>query len=663
MQIGDRLYFGRFSDGELESPFSGNLVDICPTGVYTDKTSRFKVRRWDLERAPSLCNHCSLGCNTVGNAHYRGVMRVEARYNHDVNGYFICDAGRFGFSYSNGGSGHKKRPWVARVGESAVSAQTAFTRARESLGNIAEKYGPNAIAAVGSTRNSLESQCMLNQICRTRDWRGPVFFADPAKLRKTRSALEGLDGEIAVSMREIEKADFVIIAGADLLNEAGMAALAVRQASRRQATIVTIDPRPVFLPCDFEHIPAAPGEIELYLGMLAGKAVEKDSAGFEKDAKDFYRALIAEHGDSKLQTRIAPLAEQLALSKRPVIICGTDVTRETTPAFAADCVRLLRLAGRQAGLFYLLPGAGAFSSALLSGADGQAFADLVGDIENGLVRALVVVESDPFHYYPDRSRLDLAMSKLELLIALDYFPTETVNRASIFYPVSTIFETGSTYISQEGRAQFAQRVHYGGLPIWGGEHPPRLYRDFVPGGDHLPAWKALWKIAGVPMPDTGPGDISPGEFIPTEHTAFEGFNANNYPVDGIRILQGKSGNGNLNAPRGAGSLEKPKSSEGLELLMVEWMFGTTEFSAWSDSLDAGVTGPYMSMHSRDAERAGLSDGDRASVELDNGTLEIIVSVSDRTAEGVLVIPRHQSLDWRKMKGFSARVLPEKIRKA
>src|SRR5208283_4597951 len=137
-------------------------------------------------------------------------------------------------SYSNGGSGHKERPWAARVGESAVSAQTAFTRARESLGNIAEKYGPNAIAAVGSTRNSLESQCMLNQICRTRDWRGPVFFADPSKLRKTRSALEGLDGEIAVSMREIEKADFVIIAGADLLNEAGMSALAVRQASRRQ---------------------------------------------------------------------------------------------------------------------------------------------------------------------------------------------------------------------------------------------------------------------------------------------------------------------------------------------------------------------------------------------------------------------------------------------
>ena len=32
-----RLYFGRFSDGPLESPFAGNLVDVCPTGVLTDK--------------------------------------------------------------------------------------------------------------------------------------------------------------------------------------------------------------------------------------------------------------------------------------------------------------------------------------------------------------------------------------------------------------------------------------------------------------------------------------------------------------------------------------------------------------------------------------------------------------------------------------------------
>jgi NADH-quinone oxidoreductase subunit G len=658
LQIGNRMYFGRFSDGKLESPFSGNLVDVCPTGVYTDKTARFKVRRWDLRRAQSLCNQCSLGCNTVGNAHYRGVMRVEARYNHDVNGYFICDAGRFGFSYSNGGADHQKRPWAPLVAGSAVSAKTALQKAREALGEVAAKYGPKSIAAAGSARNSLETQCMLKRICRTQDWRAPVFFFDPAKLRKTRSAVESLDAEIVVAMREIEKADFIILAGADPLNEAAMAALAVRQASRKQAPIVAIDPRPVFLPCNFEHIPAAPEEIELYLGMLVAKAVEKDSARFEKEATDFCRSLIAGGGDRGLPAGIAPLCEQLGSSKRPVIICGTDVTRETTPAFAADCARLLRLTAKDAGIFYLLPGAGSFSSAILSGEGGRSFADLVSDIEEGLVRALVVVESDPFHYYPDRQRLEQAMSKLEVLAAIDYFPTETVNRASIFYPASTIYETDSTYINQEGSAQFAKRVHVGGVPIWGGEHPPRVYRNLVPGGDHLPAWQALWEIAGLPVKGAGPGDILPGEFIPAEHAAFEGFNPENYPVDGVRVLQNASGQKRFEA----GFAGEPKSADGLELLMVEWMFGTTEFSAWSDSLDAAITAPYMSMHPKDAEDAGLSDGDRVALELDKGTLEIMVSVSDRTAEGVLVIPRHRSLDWRKTKAFSARVLPEKIRK-
>jgi NADH-quinone oxidoreductase subunit G len=589
-------------------------------------------------------------------------MRVEARYNHDVNGYFICDAGRFGFSYSNGGADHKGRPWAPRSGGSVVTAQAALAEAREALNNIAEKYGSQAIAAVGSARNSLETQCMLKRVCTTRDWRGPVFFFDPAKLRKTRSALERLDANNAASMNDIENADFIIVAGADPLNEAGMSAMAVRQAARRQAPVVAIDPRPVYLPCDFRHIPASPGEIELYLGMLIEKAVEKDSAGFEKEATDFYRALASKRGDRVLPDWIAPFSEQLESSLRPVIICGTDVTRETTPAFAADCARMLRLVGKQAGLYYLLPGAGSFSSALLAGTEGQAFADLIEDIEKGILRALVFVESDPFYHYPDRQRLGQAMSKLELLIAIDYFPSETVKRATIFYPASTIFETGSTYINQEGRVQFAQRVHNGGIPIWGGEHPPRVYRNSIPGGDHLPAWKALWEIAGVSTHETGPADISPAGIISAESMAFEAFSANNYPVDGARVLQGRSRIVGRRDSKGEWSAGETKNSQGLELLMVEWMFGTTEFSTWSDSLDAATDEPYMSMHSKDAETAGISDGDRVALELDNGTIEIKVSVSDLSAEGVLVIPRHKSLDWRKMKDFSVRVMPGKIRR-
>ena len=78
LQIANRMYFGRFEDGPLESPFAGNIIDICPTGVFTDKPARYKGRRWDFERYPSVCLHCSLGCNIVGSARYREVVRLEA---------------------------------------------------------------------------------------------------------------------------------------------------------------------------------------------------------------------------------------------------------------------------------------------------------------------------------------------------------------------------------------------------------------------------------------------------------------------------------------------------------------------------------------------------------------------------------------------------------
>ena len=101
MQIGNRTFFGRYQEGILESPFTGNLSDICPTGVYTDKPSRFFGRRWDYERAPSLCINCSLGCHTIASSRYREVVRQEARYSEAVNGYFICDRGRHGFYYTS----------------------------------------------------------------------------------------------------------------------------------------------------------------------------------------------------------------------------------------------------------------------------------------------------------------------------------------------------------------------------------------------------------------------------------------------------------------------------------------------------------------------------------------------------------------------------------
>src|SRR5690349_7444531 len=98
----NNVYFGRHEDGVLESEFSGNLAEVCPTGVFTDKTlKQHYTRKWDLTTAPSICQHCSLGCNIIAGERYGELRMVANRYHGEVNGYFICDRGRFGYEFVN----------------------------------------------------------------------------------------------------------------------------------------------------------------------------------------------------------------------------------------------------------------------------------------------------------------------------------------------------------------------------------------------------------------------------------------------------------------------------------------------------------------------------------------------------------------------------------
>jgi NADH-quinone oxidoreductase subunit G len=253
MQSANQTYFGRFKDGILESPFSGNLSDICPTGVYTDKPARFFGRRWDYERSPSLCINCSLGCHTVASCRYREVVRQEARLSEAVNGYFICDRGRYGFLYNS----LAQRPRSPIVDGQTTSVDQALAVLKQRVENVVDKDGSQVLACAGSSRNNLETLAMIKRMSQTKNWQPPAYFGDAATTRKVKSAISRLEPDLMVSLREIESADFIAVLGADPVNEAPMLALAMRQAQRKGATVAVFDPRPIFLPFEFKHLPSA----------------------------------------------------------------------------------------------------------------------------------------------------------------------------------------------------------------------------------------------------------------------------------------------------------------------------------------------------------------------------------------------------------------------
>jgi len=91
----------------VNNNYSGNLAEICPVGAITDADFRFKTRSWFLEKGESVCPLCSRGCN-IQIEYHRGlgrfalpkrVYRIKARQNPEVNSYWICDLGRYGYSY------------------------------------------------------------------------------------------------------------------------------------------------------------------------------------------------------------------------------------------------------------------------------------------------------------------------------------------------------------------------------------------------------------------------------------------------------------------------------------------------------------------------------------------------------------------------------------
>jgi NADH-quinone oxidoreductase subunit G len=113
INIVDRGYgseIATFQEEGVHSLISGNLMDVCPVGAITTKDYRFKSRPWDNpEAVDTICTFCERGCNTTAWLRAKPewakgarLVRITPRFNPDVNGYWMCDIGRFDYHWIEG---------------------------------------------------------------------------------------------------------------------------------------------------------------------------------------------------------------------------------------------------------------------------------------------------------------------------------------------------------------------------------------------------------------------------------------------------------------------------------------------------------------------------------------------------------------------------------
>jgi NADH-quinone oxidoreductase subunit G len=101
MRRGSHAEIDIFPGKPLDNPLAGNVVDICPVGALLDKDFLHRQRAWFLSKHSSICTHCSTGCNITAEENRGALWRFKPRHNPQVNDYWICDEGRYGYKAAN----------------------------------------------------------------------------------------------------------------------------------------------------------------------------------------------------------------------------------------------------------------------------------------------------------------------------------------------------------------------------------------------------------------------------------------------------------------------------------------------------------------------------------------------------------------------------------
>jgi len=437
----DNVYFGRVADGILESEFSGNLTEICPTGVFTDKThSEHYARKWDMQFSPSICQGCSSGCNISPGERYGEIRRIENRFNGAINHYFLCDRGRFGYDYVN----DKNRPRQPIYKNKLLSLNDAIDFTGSKLKNL-------KLLGIGSARTSLENN---HALCRLvgRDNFSAGFTSHNLTIMQLISHVLLNSPLPTASIRDIEQHDAIFVLGEDLTQTAARIALAVRAAVKQKGvqlaeklgvpewqnsavkTISQKDLHPLFI-ASLTNTKLD----DIAQSCFYGSPEKLAQLGFA------IAHLLDEHAPNphNLSSDMRKLAEiisqSLLKSKKPLIISGASLGSTAIIEATANIIKSLHSKNKNGSISIVMQEANSLGMALYGG---KCVEDILSKADEN--SALIILERD---LYRDLSIevVNKAFAAAKLVLVLDHQNTSTTSKANILLPAASFAEGAQRY--------------------------------------------------------------------------------------------------------------------------------------------------------------------------------------------------------------------------
>ncbi len=398
---------GTFFGHDFSSNFSGNTIEICPVGALTSRTYRFAGRPWEIKSSDSICGNCGNGCNVAVQSRMGDLVRVNARANEAINEEWTCDRGKFGQYYVN----DEKRittPLLRKRNQLIpVSWDEALSAIEDNIVRVKADYGPDAIAAIGSTRCTLEENYLLGKMMRA------VIGTNNIDHQMTEYPFLPMETSIA----EIENFKTIVTVGMKLDWDQPIVYLRVYKAiSKRGAEWIKAD--------------ALNAAAEESLRQGGDNAVLL--LPHTLSASDYERAeAICRATGAKLNVLLpdcnswgAPRA-----GASPDLLPGMLSSVEASEAVA----RLW--------------------NAPLPTVRGRDTFGILNGALTGAVRLLYIMGSDPADKFRDPDLARRALEKAEFTVVHELFMTETARRADVVLPAASFAERDGTFVNIEGREQ------------------------------------------------------------------------------------------------------------------------------------------------------------------------------------------------------------------
>ena len=431
--------------GWLDCSQCGNCIEVCPTGTLLDATYRHQTRPWELAQTISTCSFCSDGCQMSLGSRGGELMRVVARdrYVNGLNGEFLCVKGRFGHPFVN----HEARlrtPLIRyKKGGKLIPAtwDEAIRFTAERLDQVADQFGRNAVAVVGSPRLSNESLYALYKFATELVGTDTYTTTDAFSLRPL---FDNLGGQLATH-KDIRYAKTILLIGGEPEELQPLTGKQIRQAVRNGgAKLLIVNSVPIRLreqAAQFVHVlPGTEDAVALALTDPAHNNLVAQKCGVEV-------------------TDLVSLRDTLSNSPGDVVIMFGGELSEAAQAAIAQLPQLLAN-DRGRVLLHPLPLFNNSLGAQLTGLmNSTVTAESVLDAAGTNVRAMYLAGS--FLSQQLEGRED-ALSKLDFLVVQELFETAATRVADVVLPAASFAEIDGTFTNNDG---FVQRVRQSIPPV------------------------------------------------------------------------------------------------------------------------------------------------------------------------------------------------------